>query len=117
MNEQHQSFEQLRQLTTDGFEYWSARDLAPLLEYRDWRNFHKVIGKAMQACTTSNQLSRFRRCIPPKTKGDYAFILHMIETLKPDTGRIGVVVPPLHSSPWQGGGREGVFFRLRKNVC
>lgn len=55
MNEQHQSFEQLRQLTTDGFEYWSARDLAPLLEYRDWRNFHKVIGKAIQACTTSNQ--------------------------------------------------------------
>ncbi|HAU0138884.1 TPA: N-6 DNA methylase, partial [Legionella pneumophila] len=27
------------------------------------------------------------------TKGDYAFILHMIETLKPKTGRMGVVVP------------------------
>lgn len=37
--------------------------------------------------------SRFRRGIPPKTKGDYAFILHMIETLKPRTGRMGVVVP------------------------
>ncbi|MCC5791340.1 MAG: type I restriction-modification system subunit M [Legionellaceae bacterium] len=37
--------------------------------------------------------SRFRRGIPPKTKGDYAFILHMIETLKPSTGRMGVVVP------------------------
>ncbi|MFO8742147.1 type I restriction-modification system subunit M [Legionella pneumophila serogroup 1] len=36
---------------------------------------------------------RFRRGIPPKTKGDYAFILHMIETLKPSTGRMGVVVP------------------------
>ncbi|SFM76459.1 type I restriction enzyme M protein [Nitrosomonas nitrosa] len=36
---------------------------------------------------------RFRRGIPPKTKGDYAFILHMIETLKPRTGRMGVVVP------------------------
>lgn len=36
---------------------------------------------------------RFRRGIPPKTKGDYAFILHMIETLKPKTGRMGVVVP------------------------
>lgn len=56
MNEQHQSFEQLRQLSTDGFEYWSARDLAPLLEYRDWRNFHKVINKAMQACETSNHV-------------------------------------------------------------
>ena len=36
---------------------------------------------------------RFRRGIPPKTKGDYAFILHMIETLKPGSGRMGVVVP------------------------
>lgn len=36
---------------------------------------------------------RFWRGLPPKTKGDYAFISHMIETLKPDTGRMGVVVP------------------------
>ncbi|PCJ43317.1 MAG: type I restriction-modification system subunit M [SAR86 cluster bacterium] len=36
---------------------------------------------------------RFRRGIPPKTKADYAFILHMIETMKPKTGRMGVVVP------------------------
>jgi len=36
---------------------------------------------------------RFRRGIPPKTKGDYAFISHMLETLKPKTGRMGVVVP------------------------
>jgi len=36
---------------------------------------------------------RFRRGTPPKTKGDYAFISHMIETLKPETGRMGVVVP------------------------
>ncbi|AWV46662.1 type I restriction-modification system subunit M [Hafnia alvei] len=36
---------------------------------------------------------RFRRGLPPKTKGDYAFILHMVETMKPKTGRMGVVVP------------------------
>lgn len=41
----------------------------------------------------SDKFSRFRRGIPPKTKGDYAFILHMIETLKPQSGRMGVVVP------------------------
>ncbi|WP_290578332.1 type I restriction-modification system subunit M [Ketobacter sp.] len=40
-----------------------------------------------------DKFSRFRRGIPPKTKGDYAFILHMIEILKPKTGRMGVVVP------------------------
>lgn len=36
---------------------------------------------------------RFRRGVPPKSKGDYAFILHMIETLKPGSGRMAVVVP------------------------
>ena len=40
-----------------------------------------------------DKFSRFRRGVPPKTKGDYAFILHMIETLKPKSGRMGVVVP------------------------
>lgn len=46
----------------------------------------------------SDHFGRFRRGVPPKTKGDYAFISHMIETLKPATptskgGRMGVVVP------------------------
>ena len=41
----------------------------------------------------NDKFDRFRRGVPPKTKGDYAFISHMIETLKPITGRMGVVVP------------------------
>jgi len=45
------------------------------------------------ATAEADKFSRFRRGIPPKTKGDYAFILHMIETLKPRTGRMAVVVP------------------------
>ncbi|UTW03059.1 type I restriction-modification system subunit M [Amphritea atlantica] len=40
-----------------------------------------------------DKFGRFRRGVPPKSKGDYAFILHMIETLKPGSGRMGVVVP------------------------
>ncbi|WP_435815166.1 type I restriction-modification system subunit M [Xanthomonas campestris pv. incanae] len=36
---------------------------------------------------------RFRRGLPPRTKGDYAFILHMIATIRPRTGRMAVVVP------------------------
>ncbi|MXV44278.1 type I restriction-modification system subunit M [Saccharibacter sp. 17.LH.SD] len=36
---------------------------------------------------------RFSRGIPPKTKGDYAFILHMIATMKERTGRMGIIVP------------------------
>ena len=53
INEQHQSFEGLKQYSEDNVEYWSARDLAPLLEYRDWRNFENVIKKAMHACKAS----------------------------------------------------------------
>lgn len=46
----------------------------------------------------NDKFGRFRRGVPPRTKGDYAFILHMIETLKPSSshgqgGRMGVVVP------------------------
>ncbi|MER9214039.1 type I restriction-modification system subunit M [Mesorhizobium sp. M0663] len=41
----------------------------------------------------ADRFGRFRRGLPPKTKGDYAFILHMIETMKPRTGRMAVVVP------------------------
>ncbi|NOT78916.1 MAG: type I restriction-modification system subunit M [Bacteriovoracaceae bacterium] len=37
--------------------------------------------------------NRFHRGFPPKTKGDFAFITHMIETITEDSGRVGVVVP------------------------
>jgi type I restriction enzyme M protein len=49
---------------------------------------------------------RFRRGTPPKTKGDYAFISHMVETLKPKTGRMGVIVP--HGVLFRGSS-EGVI--------
>ncbi|AYA41518.1 DNA damage-inducible protein D [Xenorhabdus nematophila] len=55
MEQQHQLFEEIKLLSEDGIEYWSARDLAPLLDYRDWRNFLKVLSKALQACEASNQ--------------------------------------------------------------
>lgn len=41
----------------------------------------------------SDRFGRFRRGLPPKTKGDYAFILHMVEVMKPRTGRMAVVAP------------------------
>ena len=41
----------------------------------------------------ADKYKRFRRGLPPRTKADYAFILHMVETMKPGTGRMAVVVP------------------------
>ncbi|WP_116125620.1 type I restriction-modification system subunit M [Lewinella sp. IMCC34183] len=57
----------------------------------------------------SDRHNRFHRGIPPKSKGDYAFITHMIETLNAH-GRAGVVVP--HGVLFRGGS-EG---KLRKQL-
>jgi type I restriction enzyme M protein len=37
--------------------------------------------------------NRFYRGVPPKSKGDFAFITHMIESTIADTGKVGVIVP------------------------
>ena len=37
--------------------------------------------------------NRFWRGLPPKTKGDYAFVTHMVETAKAEEGRVAVIVP------------------------
>jgi len=46
-------FENIKHFDEYGNEYWSARELMPLLEYSKWENFNKVIKSAMIACETS----------------------------------------------------------------
>jgi type I restriction enzyme M protein len=58
----------------------------------------------------TDRFSRFRRGVPPRTKGDFAFILHMVETMKPGSGRMAVVVP--HGVLFRGGA-EG---RIRQKL-
>ena len=41
----------------------------------------------------SDRFNRFWRGVPPKSKGDYAFITHMVEIALPQEGRVAVVVP------------------------
>src|SRR5690606_28470534 len=45
--------------------------------------------------------NRYWRGVPPKSKGDYAFITHMIEIAKRQTGRVAVIVP--HGVLFRGG--------------
>jgi DNA-damage-inducible protein D len=47
------SFEKIRRSEENGAEFWFARELAPLLDYQDYRNFLRVIEKARQACEGS----------------------------------------------------------------
>jgi type I restriction enzyme M protein len=41
----------------------------------------------------TDKYHRFWRGVPPKSKGDWAFISHMIETTYEGKGKVGVVVP------------------------
>lgn len=39
-------FENIKHMDEYGNEYWYARELSKVLEYKDWRNFLKVLNKA-----------------------------------------------------------------------
>ncbi|HAJ57497.1 MAG TPA: type I restriction-modification system subunit M [Candidatus Omnitrophica bacterium] len=47
----------------------------------------------------ADKFRRFHRGVPPKSKGDYAFVTHMVETMN-ESGRVAVIVP------------HGVLFRV-----
>ncbi len=46
-------FETIRHVNEYGQEFWYAREMQIALEYKEWRNFKKVIEKAMIACEGS----------------------------------------------------------------
>lgn len=48
-----QSFEELKHSNEFNAEYWSARDLQPLLGYSQWRRFEDVIKRAITSCEQS----------------------------------------------------------------
>ena len=50
---EYKRLEDIKHIREDGTEYWSARELAEVLEYTQWRNFHNVIKRGMIACENS----------------------------------------------------------------
>ncbi len=60
----------------------------------------------------SDRYNRFHRGVPPKEKGDFAFISHMVETAKPKTGRVAVIVP--HGVLFRGGAEGKIRQQLLK---
>lgn len=50
-----QTLESIKHIKEDGTEYWFARELRRVLNYKDWRNFDRVIAKAKDACAGSKQ--------------------------------------------------------------
>ncbi|MDQ0045403.1 type I restriction-modification system subunit M [Variovorax boronicumulans] len=55
---------------------------------------------------------RYWRGVPPRAAGDYAFISHMVETLKPGVGRMAVVVS--HGVLFRGGAERAIREQLIK---
>ena len=54
MDAQSSNFESIKRISPYGVEYWSARDLGPLLSYDKWQNFDIVIQRAMTICSFTN---------------------------------------------------------------
>lgn len=52
-DQNHQTFEGIRQFDAEGNEYWTARQLARVLEYSEYRHFLPVIERAREACRNS----------------------------------------------------------------
>lgn len=54
-------FDTIRNTTLDGSEYWSARDLMPLMGYSKWQSFEVPLNRAMKSAENQGQTSAFTR--------------------------------------------------------
>lgn len=52
-NYNEKTFDDIKQIDEFGNEYWYARELQKVLEYKDWRNFKKVLDKSILSAKNS----------------------------------------------------------------
>lgn len=84
-----------------------------LIENDNLMRFHVVVAnppfsldKWGHEDADKDRFNRFWRGIPPRSRGDYAFISHMVEIALKGEGRVGVIVP--HGVLFRGG-TEGII--------
>lgn len=90
----------LHEMDNATIEWGDTLNNPKLLEKDQLMKFHCVVAnppfsldKWGADTAASDQFNRFHRGVPPKSKGDYAFVSHMIETTYEDTGKVGVILP------------------------
>ena len=49
----NKTFEEIKHIDENGIEYWLARELQSVLDYKEWRKFENVIEKAKVSCENS----------------------------------------------------------------
>ena len=81
-------FESIKHYDEELGEYWLARELMPLLAYKKWQDFNRVINKAITACKRSQGAS----------EAHFTDLRNMVERE-------------------QGGGRTKVDYRLTRLAC
>ena len=54
LNKTNMSFENIKHVDEFGVEFWYARELQSVLDYKEWRKFENVIKKAIESCKNSN---------------------------------------------------------------
>lgn len=50
---EYKTFEQIKKISEDGTEFWLARELQEVLQYKQWRRFSETIDRARVACKNS----------------------------------------------------------------
>jgi len=90
----------LHEMDNADIEWGDTLNNPRLLEGDQLMRFHIVVANPPFSLdkwgaenALADQYNRFHRGVPPKSKGDYAFITHMIETTYEDIGKVGVIVP------------------------
>ncbi len=54
VDKNNKSFEDIKHIDENGVEFWYARELQLVLNYKEWRKFEKVIDKAKESCKNSD---------------------------------------------------------------
>ena len=53
-NYSNKNFEDIKHIDENGIEFWYARELQSVLDYKEWRKFENVINKAKESCKNSD---------------------------------------------------------------